>query len=292
MPSFIAYHDATAQYHQTQFDAPDGPVRKGFRMQSLSVYRDANATLYAAVWTDAPGPAWQAFHGFSSEQYQQHFNALTAQGFRPTIVTATGGGVVGTNQTNQAVFAGVFEQDPTPFLAKHDIGFSDFRETCEWAKQNHFALRCAAIYGGRERLYAGVWEQVGADVEWTYKISTSIDGPEQGLPLTSPDDPALRLAFLARSPFAEGLAVYRNDQDAQQVERHGLTSADYQTEFNALTAAGYAPVCVQAGGDPRVSDTPRFVVLFRKPTPVLNIRPAHRLDTVLKPVRPQGLQLR
>lgn len=263
-PFVAAYHDATPAYHQKQFDAPDGLLKKGSRLRSLSVYRKSSGTLYAAVWTSESGPPWQAFHGLTAAAYQKYFDAWHAKGYRPVIVTATGGGVVGTNQTNVAVFAGVFEKDSTPFTAKHGLGIAAFKETCDWAKQNQHVLRWAAIYGGRQRLLTGIWEKVAPNVSWDYKFSVAIDGPEPGVPVRMPENPSLRLSFVTRSPFAEYLAVYRSDQTGQRVERHAMTSAEYQTQHDALKSQGYLPVCVQAAGDPRVSGEPRFVAIFQK----------------------------
>jgi hypothetical protein len=277
----VAYHDATAADHQKQFDAPDGLLKKGLRIRSLSVYRNANTTLYAAVWTNAPGPAWQAFHGRSSAGYQQLFNELTKQGYRPTIITATGGGALGGGQTNESVFAGVFEHGATGYVAKHDVDGQAFKDTCDWAKKNQHVLRCAAIYGGLNRSYAGIWEHAPG-VTWDHKISVAIDSAEQGLPTTMTGNSALRLSFISRSPYAEYLAVYRNDQTGQLAERHGLTSSQYQTQFNDLTAKGFSPICVQAGGDPRVSGTPRFAALFHKPSIAIKKLPS---SETLKPVR-------
>ena len=126
--SIAAYHDATGAEHQKQFDAADGLFKKGYRNISLSVYRDAVQLLYTAVWLKGgANKAWRGFHGLSSAQYQQFFNTWQPKGYRPVIVTATGGGTVGTNQTNSAIFAGVFEKDATPFLAKHDINSTSTR---------------------------------------------------------------------------------------------------------------------------------------------------------------------
>lgn len=258
-----AYHDATGADHQKQFDASDGLLKKGYRVRSLSVYRSADQTLYAAVWTNEGGPAWQAFHGIGGDAYQKYFDEWHAKGYRPVIITATGGGLIGLDQTSDPVFAGMFEKDATPFTARHNVDLSTFNGTCQWAKANHHVLRWAAIYGGKQRLYAGIWEKVASSVSWDYKITISIDSPEQGVPLTMPGQPSLRLAFVTRSPFAEYLAVYRSDQTGSWVERHGMTSTEYQQQHDALKAMGYFPMCVQAGGDPRVGP-PRFVVLFRK----------------------------
>jgi hypothetical protein len=92
-------------------------------MISLSVYNDSDSPRYAAVWVEKGGPAWAAFHDKNSNEYQQSFNTWTEKGYRPTMVTATGKG-------SNAVFAGVFEKDSTPFTAKHDISQDEFIKQC------------------------------------------------------------------------------------------------------------------------------------------------------------------
>jgi hypothetical protein len=41
---------------------------------------------YAAIWEKTSGPAWQAYHGLSSTQYQSTIDSLKAQGYRPVLV--------------------------------------------------------------------------------------------------------------------------------------------------------------------------------------------------------------
>jgi hypothetical protein len=256
--SVIAYHDAPGAYHQDQL----GVMRKqGYRLRSLSVYRDSQMR-YAAVWVNASGPAWIPFHGLSAPQFQKLFDTWTAKGYRPTMIAATGGGAVG-NQTSEASYAGVMEESNQATFARIGLDSAAFRQECAAAKDKQFVLRWAAVYGGRQREYAGIWESAPG-VQWDFKISTVVDGNELGVPLVMPENPKLRLAFATRSAFAEYLSVYRSDNPPVQLERHGMTSAAYQTQYDTLTAQGYVPMCVQVGGDPRVGESPRFVALFGK----------------------------
>ena len=50
---------------------------------------------------------------------------------------------------------------------------------------------------------------------------------------------ALKPAFVTRSPFGENPGVYRAGGTGLQEVRNGLTSAQYQAEFNALTGQGF-----------------------------------------------------
>jgi hypothetical protein len=42
--------------------------------------------LFAAVFEQIGGPAFQARHNITGDQYQQTFDELVGQGFRPTVV--------------------------------------------------------------------------------------------------------------------------------------------------------------------------------------------------------------
>jgi len=76
---FQAYHGATAQQHQTNFNNFSA---QGYRIISLSVYGDPGDARYAAVWVKRGGAAWVAVHGVNSAGYQAFFNTQTAQGVR------------------------------------------------------------------------------------------------------------------------------------------------------------------------------------------------------------------
>jgi len=102
---FQAYHGVAATQHQMNFNKWSA---QGYRMISLSVYGDSGNPLYAAVWVQRAGPAWAAIHGVDATGYQDFFSKSSKQGYYPVLVSATG-------ESNDAVFASVFEQgDPGP----------------------------------------------------------------------------------------------------------------------------------------------------------------------------------
>ena len=79
--------------------------------------------LYAAVFQQQQGPAFQARHGLTSAQYQQTFDELVPQGYRPTIVS-------GYLADGQDRFAAVFEQRQGPaFQARHDLTSTQYQQT-------------------------------------------------------------------------------------------------------------------------------------------------------------------
>jgi hypothetical protein len=260
---YLAFHGVTKAQHQAQFDNADGLSKKGFHLTSLSIYREANndSTFYASVWlkNDNPPSEWVACHGLTSEQYQVFFNEWVSKGFHPVIITATGGGTIGINNRNTALFAAVFEKGSVAFEARHDIDKNTFNTTCNWAKANGYYLRWATLYGGRDRLYAGIWEKMPVPFNWDQHFVTGIDSRIE-VPAISNN---LTIDFLTASPFGEYLAVYTDRvQDVKTF--NGIEGVTYQTLFNNLTGNGYFPKCVNVGGDSRTVPGLNFSGLFYK----------------------------
>lgn len=259
--NFAAFHDLSLLQFEKEFSPSNGLLSKGYRLTSLSIYRNSGNldVKYACVWTKNNNISeWRSCHNISAQAYQIFFDQQVKEGFHPTIITATGGGEVGNRQSNPIVFAAVFEKGNVPFQARHNINGDEFMKMCTWAKANGYYLRWASIYGGRDRLYAGIWEQSGT--QWDYSIFTAIDSPIP-IPMTKGN---LKINFLTKNPFGEYLAVYTNN-NYDIKECHALDSGGYQNAFNGFNSGKYIPIVVQVAGDSRQSVlSTNYMGLFRK----------------------------
>jgi hypothetical protein len=155
---FEAYHGVTGAQHQTNFNKFSA---QGYRMISLSVYGDPGNPLYAAVWVQRQGAAWEAVHGVDAAGYQNFFNIWTQKGFFPVLVSATG-------NNGNAVYAAVFEQgNPGPWFAKHEMTPTDFQNANAAAATARQIIRSFAIYGtASDRRYAAIWHPNPVYVKW------------------------------------------------------------------------------------------------------------------------------
>jgi hypothetical protein len=88
-PAFQARHGLTAAQYQQTFDQLVG---QGFRPVVVSGYSVGGQDRFAAVFEQKSGPAFQARHGLTAAQYQQTFDQLVGQGFRPVIVSGYSAG--------------------------------------------------------------------------------------------------------------------------------------------------------------------------------------------------------
>jgi CubicO group peptidase (beta-lactamase class C family) len=250
-----AYHGVSAAQHQTNFDNLSS---QGYRMISLSVYGDPGNALYAAVWVQRQGPAWVAVHNVDAAGYQSFFNTWTSQGFVLVIVSATG-------TISNAIFAAIFEQGiPGPWFAQHGMTSSDFSTQVAGAVTGGFILRSFAIYGtAADRRYAAVWHANPDYAKWhvhpsdtgqSYQVTFNAETQLPGYALAG-----YRPAYVALSSDVMYCSVFKDDVVGPWVARHGMSSSDYQTEFNQQLAAGFYPICTQGGG---TTSSPAYAAIF------------------------------
>jgi CubicO group peptidase (beta-lactamase class C family) len=133
-------------------------------------------------------------------------------------------------------------------------------------------LRSVAIYGtASDRRYAAVWHANPPFVKWhvhpsdtgaSYQVVFNAETQLPGYQLAG-----YRPAYVALSGDQIYCSVFKDDVVGGWVARHGMTAADYQTEFNTQTAAGFYPICVQGGGS---GGNTRYAAIFAKQDIPLN----------------------
>lgn len=248
--SVTAYHDVTGATHQSRFNSLGA---SGYRMISLNISGSPDDPRYAAVWVQRAGAAQRAVHGVTAAQYQQWFDAGVAEGFFPTLVSATG-------PAASARFAAVAEQGIAgPGTARHHIDADAFDFQTVVAVGDGLIARSVAVYGDPgARRFAGVWLRNTRSVDWPMVTDVTPEQYQQSFnALTSR---GFRPRTLAVAGDGKMTAVFGNNDDAGAwVARHNLTSAQYQGAFNEYTGNGLIPVCVAAGG---VGSATRYAAIF------------------------------
>ncbi|HEY2384122.1 MAG TPA: serine hydrolase [Terriglobia bacterium] len=240
-----AYHGVSASVHQSNVTNLSG---KGYGMISLSVYGDTGDPQYAAVWVNRPMPKWAAVHGISPAVYQSWVNTWVAKGYGLSLVSVTG------SSPTDAIFAAVMtEGAPAGWSAQHGLSENDFNTANATALANRKMPLSVAIYGeGGNRTYAGVWWPNPGFVKWmvnpsdpaaAYQTTFNVDTQLPGYTLN-----AWRPAYVAHSGDQTYCSVFRDDVVDDWFAFHGLTAAQYQTEFDNQKKAGRYPICVQGGG--------------------------------------------
>jgi Bacterial tandem repeat domain 1 len=149
-PAWQARHRLTAAQHQQAFDQLIG---QGYRPIRVSGYAISDVDHYASIWELRDGPALQARHALTAQQYQQTFDDLLAQGFR--LVDVSGYCVAG-----QDLYTGIWElSDGRTWQARHLLTTDQFQQAFDDLLAQGYRLVHINGYNlnGQDR-YAGIWE--------------------------------------------------------------------------------------------------------------------------------------
>jgi Bacterial tandem repeat domain 1 len=150
-PAWQAVHGLDSAQYQTKFDQL---AAAGYRLIRVAGYEVNGHDLYAAIWEQKDGPAWQARHGLTSAEYQQAFNDLTSQGYRLTDVSGyTSGG--------QERYAAIWELREGPaWQARHGLDSFSYQTTFnQLAQEGYRLIRVSGSSVQGSHRYAAIWEK-------------------------------------------------------------------------------------------------------------------------------------
>jgi hypothetical protein len=148
---WVARHNLTGAQYQAAFDEFTG---QGFALDWVSGYFDGSQGLYAAIWRKLQdAPAWQARHGLTSSQYQAFFNEVTAQGYKPVVVSGYSDGA-------QDRYAAIFRKiaNAPAWQARHGLTSAQYEAAFDELVNQGFRLELVSGYsvGGQDR-FAAIW---------------------------------------------------------------------------------------------------------------------------------------
>jgi hypothetical protein len=172
---WVARHGMTSAQYQQEFNQL---TQAGYRLTQVSAYNVGKDDRYAAIWEKRSGPAWQARHGLFSEQYQQQFNQITGQGYRPVQVSGYAGErVVGDEQTTcsgdicqtkfthklvmQDRYAAIWDQQSSHgWVARHGMTSTKYQQEFDhWVGEGYRLVNVSGYTVNGQDLYAAIWEK-------------------------------------------------------------------------------------------------------------------------------------
>jgi CubicO group peptidase (beta-lactamase class C family) len=249
--NFVAWHDRDAANHQKELDKA---AAQGFRTVSLCVYGERNDPRYAAVMVKRPKVhAAQQFIG-DANQFQEKFNEMSAKGFGPYVVTATG-------PANNPLIAASFRPMTATPLTRHGITQQELWQLNLDAWRAGLIPASIDAYGtpGDVR-YIAVWHPNPARIAWNLEaVRDPTDLATFQARYNAITAQGGRPTFFTMTPENKYLGLFVDNAIGSWVSRGDLTSAKYQQELDAQVADGQAPIYVTAQGS---GANTRFSVIF------------------------------
>lgn len=227
-------------------------------------------TRFAALFVPDAGEAWLARHGIDGAAYQNLFDTLPGQGFRPVFLSAYSEG-------RGARFNAVWvKRDGPACVARHGLTGAAYQLLFDQLVADGFSLVCVSGYAENgEARYAALFEQ-GPAPEWQARhglLPNEYQATFEALALAGfvpVQVCGYRVNFGLR--FA---AIWQRLPGIEFIGRHNLTAGQYQAAFDDAVAQGFRLVSVSGYSNSGIAN---YAAIWHRGVPAIDWQARHGLD--------------
>jgi CubicO group peptidase (beta-lactamase class C family) len=195
-------------------------------------------------------------HGLTSSAYQAEFEKWDKQGFRLTQVSGYGVG-------NQTFYAATWEKKNGPaYVARHGLSAAQYQaEFTKWTAQGYRLTLVDGFSSGNQVFYAAIWEKTNGP---NYVARHGLTSAQYQAEFTKWTGQGYRPTLVEGYGIGNQAfyaAIWEKKAGPAYVARHGLTSAQYQAEFNKWVGQGYRLTYISGYS---VAGDDRYAAIFEK----------------------------
>ncbi|PVF93072.1 hypothetical protein CPB86DRAFT_790514 [Serendipita vermifera] len=202
-------------------------------------------------------PEWQARHGMTSDNYQATFNDLTSKGFRLVLVN-------GYTVSGQDRYVAIWDKSVGgAWVARHRMTSSEYQSAFNTYTSQGYRLKHVSGYAiGTEARYAAIWEKTSDTSAWVARHGlTSAQYQQEFNNLTGQGYRLSDVSGYGVNGVDYYAAIFEKKAGPAFIARHGLNSAQYQSEFDTDVNAGYMLKVVSGY---TLGNDDRYAALFEK----------------------------
>ena len=231
-----ARNGMTAADYQSTFNTL---VAQGYRLTCVSGYESNGQALYAALWDQSSGAAWEAHHGMTAAQYQATFSQLVSQGYRLLFVSGYG-------VNNQDFYAACWDKSPgAAWEAHHAMNAATYQSTFNTLVSQGYRLRwvCGYVVNNSD-LYAAIWDKSAGGAWQARNRMSASDYVTQAAAFAAQGYQLVCVNGYSFGGSDYYAALWEQPSSTPWISYAGMPGATYQTLFNELQAKGYRPTFV------------------------------------------------
>jgi hypothetical protein len=225
-----ARHAVPAADYQRLFDHL---ADSGFAPEWIDGYSVGNSIFYNFVWRKSTG-AWRAYHGLNSAAYQTVMNQAVADGYSPLQVESIKSG-------NSILYAAIFRKGLSgAWSAKHGLTAAQHQtnfNNMTAAGYRPISVSVVSINGNQQ--YTVLYRKVNMG---SFVLKSSLTSAQYQAEVNANKAAGRQPAYIAAymhngTPYFS--AIFAQHPGGAWNAKHDQTSAQYQTNFNNATGAGY-----------------------------------------------------
>jgi CubicO group peptidase (beta-lactamase class C family) len=199
---------------------------------------------------------WQARHGLSASDYQQQFDLLGSEGYRPVKVS-------GYCENNQARYAGIwYKTGGNRWQARHGISPAAYQQAVtDLGREGYRPTHVSVFTIGDQEFYSAIWEQQRG-LPWAARHGLTATEYQQLFNELSGQGWRLRcVSGYDVGGEAQYACIWDQYAGPAWAARHGLDAAGYQQASDQLSQEGFR--LIQVAGY-SVRGVPHFAAVWEQ----------------------------
>ena len=249
----LARHGVPEANYQTEFDHI---VSSGYRLVWIDGYDVNGKTFFNVIFRPADGTPWVARHGLDGAQYQQEFDHWTQQGYRLAHIESY-------LSNGHVRYAPIFVKSAGPaWVAYHGRSADQHQQQFNQLTADGFRpVNVAAVSPSGIRTYAALYEKRDVGSFFLKSFMTPAEYQTQFDDNVQAGRKLVYLNAYTHQGAPRIIAIWNEHGATPFVARHGLSSAQYQAEFDKHLAEGFLTHAVTGYEE---GDQARFAALWSK----------------------------
>jgi len=237
--SQVARHGVQAGDYQCLFDQLTGA---GYRPHWIDASNLGGSAFFNVLFVPDDGTPWKAFHGMTGSAYQERFDQLKEDGYRPVRVDSYPSG-------DSVRYTAIFEKSAgSAYTAYHGLSAADHQDRFdELVAKGYRPTSLSVVAIGDQHRYTALYEK---GVAGSFHVKSSLSPAQYQATFDEQRRVGRRPVYLNGYTNVDGeprlVAIFASKPDGPFRARHGLLSGAYQDEWEANTDDGYRTEVVTA----------------------------------------------
>jgi Peptidase family M23/Bacterial tandem repeat domain 1 len=247
----VARHGLPLRDYQCLFDQA---INAHYEPVLLDIF-DVNGNTYVnVIFRPAGNTPFRAFHGLTGARYQQEFDKWTGQGYRPLIVESY--------LDDGVRYAVVFRKTGGPaYVAYHGKSAEEHQAQIDKLSGQGYYPKSISVVSSNGRKYTALYEKANVGA---WQAKSQLTPSEYQTLYDQNNAQGKHIAYLnaynhSGAPFI--VAIWTAAIPTGGKQRHGLTGAQYQTEWESARQAG---LLTQAVTGYEAGNGARYAASWRK----------------------------
>jgi Bacterial tandem repeat domain 1/Peptidase family M23 len=227
----VARHGIPESNYQIEFERIS---KSGYRLVWIDGYEVNGDTYFNVIFRPKDGVSWVARHGLDAAGYQKAFDTFTSQGYRLMHIESY-------LSDGRVRFAPIFVNSPNSgFVAYHGVSANQHQKSFDdLTKDGWHPVNISAVSPSGDRIYTALYERSNVG---SFEARSSLTMADYQIAFDANAKAGRHLVYLnafTHQGSPRMSAIWHERPAVSISARHGMSSGQYQEQFDNALSSGY-----------------------------------------------------